>query len=204
MSGLGRRGRARLEAVLSLVPAERGFTVDVGCDHGFVARALDAVGSERLPARLPAAPLQRVVADGLAPFRDVDVAIVCGMGPEKVRHVLGNGARPRVAVVHSPQGAADLRRGLKADGWRIDAERLAPEGRGFAEILRIVRGDEPAEGLRLAFGPRLLEHGDPHLDAHARHLHAFWSRLAATVPAHAPAAAEAEAWLPFLEGVFSS
>ena len=189
--------------MLALVPAERGFTVDVGCDHGFVARALDAVASERMPERLPAAPRERVVGDGLAPYRDVDVAIVCGMGPEKVRHVLRSGARPRVAVVHSPQGAADLRRGLKADGWRIDAERLAPEGRGYAEVMRVVRGHEAATGLQLAFGPRLLEHGDPHLEAHARQLLAFWSRLAATVPPHAPAAAEAASWRRFLEELVS-
>ena len=190
--------------MLALVPEDRGFTVDVGCDHGFVARALGAVASERMPERLPSGPLDRVVADGLAPFTDVDVAIVCGMGPEKVRHVLSNGALPRVAVVHSPQGSSDLRRGLVGDGWRITAERLAPEGRGYAEVMRVERGEELAAGLELAFGPRLLEHGDPHLEDHARQLHGFWSRLARSVPAHAPTARRAAAWLPFLEELFSA
>jgi len=199
VSALGRRGRARLEAVLQLVPAVRGFTVDVGCDHGMVARALGAVGTERMPERLPRRAGSFVVADGLAPFSDVDVAVVCGMGPDKVLHVLASGPTPRVAVVHSPQGARDLRHGLVAAGWRIDAERLAPEGRGFAEVMRIERGSEAASGLELGFGPRLLERGDPHLAAHASQLLAWWRDLAERVPADAPIAAHARAWISFLE-----
>jgi len=193
----------RRQAVLALArPYARGIVVDVGCDHGHVAAALGAIGSERRSNRLPRrhdVPL--VVADGMAPFRRVDLAIIAGMGPEKILGILARGPRPAVAVVHSPQHAGSLRVGLAAAGWRIDAERLAPENDRYASVIRVLSGEETATGMELRFGPRLLEHGDPYLTEHAHQLRGWWASLAGSVPAGVPKRAEADAWLVWLDAL---
>lgn len=191
------KGRARREAIISLVPAGR-LVVEVGCDHGHTAAALGAIGTERRVHRLPdRRDLRLVVADGLLPFRRVDVAIITGIGAWQIGRILREGPRPEVAVVHAPDRPAWLRRWCADNGWRIDAERLAHEGRRFAEVMRVVPGDEPHRGLALAFGPKLG--GDPLVGAHIRQLEGFWAGVLAQVTGKsADKSAEAREWLDFL------
>ena len=198
-----RKGRARREAILALArPHARGVVVDVGCDHGIIAAALGAIGVERRSRRLPArGDVPLVVADGLKPFARVDLAVICGMGPSAILEILAAGPRPAAAVAHSPQHAASLRRGLAAAGWRIDAERLAPEGGRYAEVMRLLPGEEAAEGYELAFGPRLLDGGDPHLLAHARQLRGWHAGLATSVPPSAPIASSSAGWVAWLDAL---
>jgi len=193
----------RRRAIIELArPYARGVVVDVGCDHGHVAAALGAIGAERRSNRLPRRhDIQLVVADGMAPFRRVDLAIIAGMGPEKILGILARGPRPEVAVVHSPQHAGSLRAGLAAAGWRIDAERLAPENDRYASVLRVLPGEETATGHTLRFGPRLLEAGDPYLMKHAHQLRGWWASLAETIPAGVPKRAEADAWVLWLDAL---
>ncbi len=193
------KGRPRREAILSLVPRGR-LVVDVGCDHGHTSRALEAIGTERRRHRLPRyrEGLRLVVADGLRCFSRVEVAVITGIGAHEIGRILSDGPTPEVAVLHAPDRPAALRRWCAANGWRIDAERLAPEGRRFAEVMRVVRGVEPSSGMELAFGPKLR--GDPLLPQHAAQLLGYWSGVLARVGPHSPAmAAEARAWLGFLE-----
>ena len=187
----------RLAQILALVPPGE-VVVDVGCDHGRIAAALGAIGTEREPHRLPARrDLLLVVADGLRPFRKVDVAIITGMGHPSILEILSAGPRPRAAILHTPQHADRLRQGLADAGWRIDAERLAPEAGRFAEIIRVVPGEEPHRGHVLWFGPLLGE--DPLLEDHRQErLQYFHARLKAT-PQESPRWREAEGWVHFLE-----
>lgn len=196
------KGRPRREAILDLVvPAD--IIVDVGCDHGHVAATLArggalVIGAERRSRRLPErldVPL--VVADGLAPFRRVDLAIITGMGGRVILDILARGPEPRVAIVHSPDHVHELRLGLAEAGWRIDAERLAPEARGFAEVIRVVRGEEPHEGHALMFGPKLVH--EPLAHAHAEHELAHWRRILRSAPPDSEGAQRAAGWVAFLE-----
>lgn len=186
--------RLAAEALQGLGPDP--VIVDVGCDHGHVAAALGAIGVERRRQRLPdRGDLQLIVADGLTPFRRVDLAVITGMGAETILSVLDAGPRPAVAVLHATERAWALRLGLAARGYRVDAEGLAPEGRGYAEVTRVARGEETATGLTLAFGPKLLE--DPSLPDHVQHERARWQIRAER--ASGPAREEAEAWLLHLD-----
>ena len=174
------------------------IVVDVGCDHGHVAASLGAIGVERRRNRLPRRDdVQLVVADGLKPFRRVDLAVITGMGAETILGVLDAGPRPAVAVLHATERAWALRQGLAARGYRIEAEGLAPEARGYAEVMRVVLGDEPAEGLPLAFGPKLLN--DPLLLEHIAYERARWAIRAEK--ARAPEHDEALAWIRFLDAL---
>lgn len=203
-----KKGRARLEAIVELAtPHVTGVVVDVGCDHGHTARALSDLGSaelviasERRHNRLPRrSDLPLLVTNGLAGLRRVDLAIITGMGPHTILGVLDAGPKPAVAVVHSPDRTDSLRRGLAADGWCIDAEKLAPEGRGYAEVIRVVRGQEPHTGLNLEFGPLLSD--DPLLQPHIAHVLRHWKRIARDAPPGSTGRERAEAWVPFLEAL---
>lgn len=197
------KGRARLDAILKLAaPWCQGVVADVGCDHGHTSRRLRDLGTadvvlsiERRSNRLPRrSDLDLVVSDGLTSIRRVDLAVITGMGPAAILGILTT--RPRRAVVHSPDRTDTLRQRLADDGWRIDAEMLAPEGRGYAEVLRIEPGVEPHTGHTLWFGPKL--HGDPLLPAHRDHVLAHWRRVAESAPAGTAGHARAAAWVAFL------
>ncbi|MBK9645636.1 MAG: tRNA (adenine(22)-N(1))-methyltransferase TrmK [Deltaproteobacteria bacterium] len=203
MSGAA-TGRPRRELIVRLAQealAQLGpdpVVVDVGCDHGHVAAALGAIGVERRRQRLPRREdVTLVVADGLTPFRRVDLAVITGMGAETILSVLDAGPRPAVAVLHAPERAWALRQGLAARGYRIDAEGLAPEARGYAEVMRVSTGEETATGLGLAFGPKLLD--DPLLLEHVAHERARWAIRAEH--ASSPEREAAEAWLRFFDDV---
>ena len=198
-----KKGRARGELILRLArPHLEGVVVDVGADHGWIANSLSrdhalVIATERRSNRLPRWPRRRVVADGLAPFRRVDLAIICGMGPHSILHCLASGPRPRVAVVHSPDRTDSLRVGLKAAGWRIDAEALAPENARYAEVIRVVPGEELAEGHALRFGPKLLN--DPLLAQHVANVRAHWGHVASTAPEGSAGHRRAVGWLDWLD-----
>lgn len=202
MSGAHRSAarRALITRLVRTAPLEvpDPVIVDVGCDHGHVAAALGAIGTERTSHSLPERPeLPRVVADGLAPFLRVDLAVVTGMGPALILRVLGSGPEVPWAVVHSPDRTDELRQRLADGGWRIQAEALPPEGARFAEVLRVQRGEEPHRGHALWSGP-LLD-GDPHLEAHLRRERARWAELLARVPRSAPTHGRAAGWVAWLD-----
>ncbi len=161
--------------MVELTP-EAEFIVDVGADHGHVAHALGAVATERMPHRIGRRDVSWVIADGLAAFRSVDVAIIAGMGALTIAGILERGPRPDVIVVHCPDDPPVLRRWLAANGWRIDAEGLAREAGRFAEVIRARPGIEPSAGFELDFGPRLSK--DPLWREHVAHRIGFWRDIA--------------------------
>ncbi|MEY3214617.1 MAG: Methyltransferase domain [Pseudomonadota bacterium] len=188
--------RLAQQALQSLGPDP--VVVDVGCDHGHVAAALGAIGVERRRQRLPRRDdVALVVADGLRPFRRVDLAVITGMGAETILGVLDAGPRPTVAVLHATERAWALRLGLAARGYRIDAEALAPEARGYAEVIRVTLGEEAATGLTLAFGPKLVD--DPLLMEHVAHERARWAIRAEK--ARDAEREEALAWLQLFDAL---
>lgn len=178
-------GAARRDAIAALVP-RGGVIVDVGADHGLVAAAVGAIATERMPHRKGPAGPPWVICDGLAPFRAVDTAVVAGMGALAITRILTLGPRPSVLVLHAQDDPPRLRRWLATHGWRLDAEVLAPEGPGYAEILRAVPGREPASGARLDVGPLLLDGRDPWREPHFRRQIAHYRRIAEGAAASAP------------------
>ncbi len=199
-----RHGLARRRLLASLVP-EAEVVVDVGADHGHVAAWVGAIATERQPHRSGRGDVRWVIADGLKPFRRVDVAIVAGMGWRTIGRILEDGPRPSVAILHAQDDPPALRRWLASHGWRIDAEGLAPEAGRFAEVVRAVPGREAATGLVLELGPRLLDSADPHLRAHLEQLAGYWRSIAAKTATSAPGVhEEATERVAFLEARISS
>ncbi len=168
--------------------------MDVGADHGRIARAIGAIATERLPHRI-AGPGPYVVADGLKPFKNVNTVVVAGMGALRIAAIL-EGHRPACAVLHAQDDPIVLRRWLARNGWSIVRERLAPEARGFAELIHAEPGDEPSQGAALDLGPQLLD--DPLLEACWRQRHRSDQRIrGVTRP-------EAEARMRHVEATFAA
>lgn len=166
---MSRRSLLRHQLIAELCP-RGGVIVDVGADHGNVAHAVGGIATEREPQRRGRPDVPWVITDGLTAFHHVDVAILAGMGAYTILRILDAGPRPSCVIAHAPDEPRLLRRGLADRGWHIEAERLAPEGPRFAEVIRAVPGEEPSSDLKLEFGPRLRDGDDPHLRAHLQRL----------------------------------
>lgn len=197
------KGRPRRQVILSLVPPG-DVVVDVGCDHGYVADGAGAIGVERFPHRLPTQRVgPRVICDGLRCFSRVDVAIITGLGAAEIARILEAGPTPGAAVLHAPDRPGWLRTWCASHGWRIDAERLAPEHGHYAQVLRVVPGVEPHQGRLLEFGPLLSS--DPLFPAHVAERTRWWRGLLARTEGRDPEKArEAREWLHFLESRVTS
>jgi tRNA A22 N-methylase len=180
------KGLPRRELLVAMCPPGR-VRVDVGADHGYVARALGAFATERAPHRIAGRdPLPWIVADGLKPFRHVDVAIIAGMGANTIARILQAGPRPGAAVLHAQDDPVALRLWLADHGWRIEEERLAREAGRFAEVIRVIPGQETAAGYELCFGPALLRGEDPLLLEHLTELWQWHQGLASKTALSAP------------------
>jgi tRNA A22 N-methylase len=142
------------------------------------------------------------VADGLAPFRKVDVAVITGMGAHTILRILREGPTPTAAIVHAPEYSDRLRRGLAEQGWRIVNERLAPEANRYAEVIHIERGDELNRGYQLEFGP-LLSNDPLHLD-HANQLLGHKLTVIKKAPEGTRAHTEASGWIEWLREYIST
>lgn len=182
----------RFAVLAGLVPRDAGPIVDVGADHGKVAALLGAIATERRPHRRSDADVRWVVADGLAPFRAVGVAVIAGMGWRTIASILGGPTPVSAAVLHADDDPPSLRGWLASHGWRIDAEALCDPasrpraGAPLAEVVRAVPGIEASTGLELHYGPRLLASGDPRLPAHLARARRRWEEVARRTAGSAP------------------
>lgn len=167
---------ARHRVLCELCPDEK-IIIDVGADHGYVAEHLGAIASERMPHRRGRRPIPWVIADGLKPYAHADAAIIAGMGAHKIIQILQEAPPITTLVLHATDAPRRVRAYLAQNGWCIDVERIVPEGRAFAEVIRAKKGNEPATGLELAFGPKLLQTKGPYHLPHFTHLYDYWERI---------------------------
>lgn len=185
---MSRPSQSRHSAIVALCPTE-GFVVDVGADHGHVAHRLGAIATERQPHRRGRTDVAWVVADGLKPFRHVDVAVIAGMGALRIVEILSAAPKPRAVVLHATDDPAHLRQRIVELGWRIDAEAVVREGKRFAEIIRASPGIETADPIAVALGPHLLRLRTPIVRAHFERLAAHLRGTAERKRPHDPVTA---------------
>ncbi|MCB9678393.1 MAG: tRNA (adenine(22)-N(1))-methyltransferase TrmK [Alphaproteobacteria bacterium] len=169
-------GRPRRDLLVRFALEGPPPRVDVGADHGRVAAAIGAIATEiQDHARAPG--IDWVVTDGLDCFRALGTVVIAGMGARSIARILARGPSVRRAVLHAQDDPCALRTWLAENGWRIVDEGLAREAGRFAEVVVAEPGAEPATGLALEYGPRLLEGHDPHVREHLAQLVGHLERL---------------------------
>lgn len=178
----------RLETILSLVP-EGCVPADIGTDHGFLPIELIRRGivSRAFAMDVREGPLDRArehtkeagmtgqiqlrLSDGFAALSpgEADAAVIAGMGGGLTVRLLNEGlpaVKEMKALILSPHSEAfKVRRWLRENGWRIEAEELCREEDKFYPAFRAVPGQEEEEGrfsreTEDAYGPLLLRRKD--------------------------------------------
>lgn len=191
------KGRPRRELIISLVPNIRPI-VEVGCNHGYIADALDAIGTEQRPYQLMNLPRRKVVADGLSCFKKLGTVIIAGIGAYEIARILSEGPQIEYAVLHAPDRPGWLRVWCADNGFKIDKEALAPEAKRFAEVIGVVPGIETHKGFDLEFGPLLGN--DPYIKAHIQERLLWWKNSYKKVAEHSATKASLSIkWIHFLE-----
>lgn len=177
----------RMEAILSLVP-RCDVGMEIGADHGILSAQLLRRGiCERLvvtdisPDSL--AKARRLfalhgledratfrVADGLQGMAEpVDAIVVAGIGAVTMTDILrqGRGRIGRAALILQPKpDPPAVRRWLAANGFVIEAERLALDGGRFYIAFRARQGIATYTEKELYLGPCLLRNPPPAWDAY--------------------------------------
>ena len=148
----------------------RGDSVaDIGTDHGYVPMLLVKNGvsprvimsdisegslAKALETFMLAGLMDRVdpsdfrVGDGLETIEagEVDEVIIAGLGGHTIAGILA--ADPEKSrsfsrlILQPRKHSGSLRYWLYMNGWDIESEKLAPEGKFACEIIRAVPGDE--------------------------------------------------------------
>jgi len=175
---VARSGRPRRELLVRLASLGPQPRVDVGADHGQVAKALGCIATEIQVVRTSRLSLPWVVADGVDCFRALGTVVIAGMGARTIGRILSRAPPIERAVLHAQDDPCALRVWLAENGWKITQEGLAPEAGRFAEVVVAVPGVETTTGLSLEYGPALLKSKDPLLVPHLRQLSQHLGRLA--------------------------
>ncbi len=213
---------SRLRLIAAMAAGSRHLA-DVGTDHGYIPVYLAQTGgAERItasdvrsgPLRAAMASARRygvgdrisfVLADGLdGVSRDIDTAVIAGMGGETIAGILERAPWLResgVRLVLQPQTKTDeLIRRLASFGYRLSDAVLAKEsGRYYLVICALPGAPEKSAAGAEALAPRLLfEKRDPLLNGYLGSLIDKYRKIAAGLERSkegAAAAGEAEAIL---------
>ena len=174
----------RLLACVDFVaPGDR--VADVGCDHGYLGIHLltKGIASSIIASDVNEAPLQSAIrnaqkfgvsdkmkfylSDGVQNIpRDFDSMVCAGMGADTMMHILSDApwlkdSKYRL-ILQCQSKRPELRQWLYDEGYRINRETLAMDGKFVYTILEVVY--DPGHGITPAetyITPQLLEDNHP-------------------------------------------
>ncbi|MGE5495461.1 MAG: tRNA (adenine(22)-N(1))-methyltransferase [Burkholderiales bacterium] len=169
---------SRLNAIVSMVPYVK-TVADIGCDHGKIAvllleagKAQTAVCSDISGKSLKKAErlahskglekrMSFRVGDGLSVLEkgEADAAVIAGMGGELIARILDDAGEnaPKTLVLSCNTKAQVLRQWLCGNGYVIEDEEMADEGKRFYPVILAKRGrSRQLNGIELELGPVLL------------------------------------------------
>jgi tRNA A22 N-methylase len=172
----------RLDAITQLLP-DLAPIIDVGADHGNIAKLIGAFPTERQHHRISGnEQLFWTVCDGLSCFRAIGSAVIAGMGARKIMAILADGPTMTSAVLHAADKPHELRTLLAEAGWRILNETITRRPTGFDEILIAAPGAETSSGLTLYYGPHLLQRRSTVMIAHMEQEKKRLSKILSSAP----------------------
>jgi tRNA (adenine22-N1)-methyltransferase len=158
----------RLQTILNHLICCKRFA-DVGCDHGYVARAMLETGkAERVIVSDISAPslkkaqtllepygqrVKAVVCDGLALVDDdCDQVLIAGMGGEEIISILSSSHfLPKRLVLQPMKNADKLRKSLLSCGYRIIKDYIFRDDK-FYVLIVAERGEDSYSEDEIFFG----------------------------------------------------
>jgi len=176
----------RLAAIAELV-SPGSIVADIGTDHAYLPVYLvqEQVSQRVIASDMNQPPLEQAretiatfnclqkidlrLGNGLCVLRaedSVDTVIIAGLGGRTIAGILKDG-RDRLAgvrrlILQPMMESGYLRLFLVSNGYMLESESLALEGRRLYEIIQATPGREKeVDPFRLALGPRLLEKKPP-------------------------------------------
>jgi len=151
---------ARLNEIFSVIDSVEVFA-DIGCDHGYVAKAMLDGGkcfkaivsdispkclkkaTETLAEYIKAGRCESVVSDGFEKIGKCDLALIAGMGGEETVRILLNAKGLPEKLVLSPMHNPDkVRRTLIDLGYAIKRDYTFSDGSRFYDIIIAEKGED--------------------------------------------------------------
>ncbi len=189
MPGIEKFLTPRLSMIAGLVPAT--VTVcDIGTDHGYVAiyLAKKGIAEKVIAADIKSGPLKQAeknislfdasdkvetrLSDGFENIgeKEADCAIIAGMGGETIAEILKNEKGCKHFVLQMQTGHRELREFLSANGFIIEKEAIAQEGRKMYTALLCVRGEKyTLTEIEKEIGPLLIKEKPPLFDDYVKY-----------------------------------
>ncbi len=157
----------RLNFIFSHIPTCK-FFADVGCDHGYISYLmLEQKKCEKLVYSDISAPsLQKaqallkdyknataVVCDGLEKVdRNIDCALIAGMGGENVIHILQQGFLPPTLILQPMKNTNKLREFLNINGYLLQKDFVFFAEDKYYDLLVAVKGKEKLTKQQIEYG----------------------------------------------------
>ena len=161
---------ARLKEIFSVIPACEVFA-DVGCDHGYIAKAMldggkckravvsDISGkclekAERLLENyISEGKALAVVSDGFKCVPYCDTALIAGMGGEEISKILSEAPFLPGRLVLQPMKNCDkVRRQAVGQGYRIIDDYVFLCGGKFYDLISLEKGKDSISDDEAEFG----------------------------------------------------
>ena len=171
----------RLRMIADLVP-KCNTVCDIGTDHGYVAiyLAKKGIAKKVIAADIKQGPLNQAeknidlfnasdmvetrLSNGFEHIRqnEADCAIIAGMGGETIIEILKNEKGCKHFVLQMQTAHRDLREYLSENGFVIEKEAIAQEGRKMYTALLCTRGEKYSlSEIEKEIGPLLIKDRPP-------------------------------------------
>lgn len=194
----------RIEAISQLIDNDESV-IDIGCDHGFLAKMLRTKGNNKLIicSDNKIGPLNNArnnligydninfeLTDGVDNIDTVcDVCVLAGMGHNTVISIIENNENYfrncKKIIIQVNSVVAQMRQYLSNHKFQIIDECMVYDYK-YYQIMVVKSGQQQLNELQIEFGPILLEKkGDVFLQCYQKQLNHFQSLLS-TLPENHP------------------
>ena len=194
----------RIEAISQLIDNDESV-IDIGCDHGFLAKMLRTKGNNKLIicSDNKIGPLNNArnnligydninfeLTDGVDNIYTVcDVCVLAGMGHNTVISIIENNENYfrncKKIIIQVNSVVAQMRQYLSNHKFQIIDECMVYDYK-YYQIMVVKTGQQQLNELQIEFGPVLLEKkGDVFLQCYQKQLNHFQSLLS-TLPENHP------------------
>ena len=162
--------KERIEKILGLISPCKTF-VDVGCDHGYVSKAVMDMGlceraiitdiSEKclnkarllLSKEIESGTVVSVVTDGLKGVMDADQVLIAGMGGEEIVKIICESPfLPQKFVLQPMKNTKKVRLVLLEKGYKLEKDFVFYSGRKYYDVIVAVEGEDSYTDEELEFG----------------------------------------------------